>query len=106
MSCHIMPLIINSLRGRHTHTGIYTKVILRNQVVERVAGIQGKREQEWEWKTRTGTCKNICYSSDSLPVKSTELCKPSHKYSIVFLSYNMHWYAQNSISTDAIHNLL
>ena len=35
----------------------------------------GKREQER--KTGTGICKNKCYSSDSLPVKFTELCKPS-----------------------------
>ena len=30
----------------------------------------------------------IQYSSDSLPVKFTELSKPSHKYSIVCLSHN------------------
>ena len=32
MSCHITPLISNSLRGRYTHTDIHTKAILRNQV--------------------------------------------------------------------------
>ena len=36
-----------------------------------VIGIQV--EQEREWKTGTGTCKNHCYSSDFLPVKFTEL---------------------------------
>ena len=69
-----------------------------------VTGIQGKRE----WKVGTGTCKNH-YLSDSLPVKFTELCKPSHKYSVVvkfFLSHNKRQLAQNSISTDAIHDLL
>ena len=40
------------------------------------------------WNSRktgmgAGTCKNSS-SSDSLPVKSTELCKLSHNYSIVF----------------------
>ena len=59
--------------------------------------------------TEMGTCKNHCYSLDSLPVKFTELCKPSHKHSIIvkfFLSHNKHWPAQNSISTDVIHDLL
>ena len=35
ISCHIMPLVINSLRGRHTytntHTDVCTETILRNQ---------------------------------------------------------------------------
>ena len=47
--------------------------------------------------------------SDSLPVKFTELCKSSHKYSIVvkfFVPHNKRQPAQNSISTDAIHDLL
>ena len=38
-----------------------------------VTEIQGKRER----KTGTGTCRNNCYSSDSLPVKFPELYKPS-----------------------------
>ena len=39
-----------------------------------VTGIQGKREWEREWNmgTGTGTCK-IVHSSDSLPVRFTEL---------------------------------
>ena len=74
--------------------------------LNRVTGIQGKRKQERERKTGTGTCKNICYSLDSLPLKFTELCKPSHKYSIVFLSHNKPQPAQSSILTDAIRDLL
>ena len=66
-----------------------------------VTGIQGKRELEWERKMG-----HSCYSSDSLLVKFRKLRKPSHKYSIVFLSHNKHQPAQKSISTDAIHNLL
>ena len=54
----------------------------------RVNEIQGKWQREREFKTGMGTCKNSCYSSDSLPVKFTELCKPNHKYLIVFLSHN------------------
>ena len=75
--------------------------------LHKVIGIQGKREREW--KAEMGACKNCCYSSDSLPVKFTELCKPSHKYSIVvkfFLSHNKRQPAQNSILTDPICNLL
>ena len=71
-----------------------------------VTGIQGKQEREWERKTGTATCKNDCSSSDSLPAKFTESCKPSHKYSIVFLSYNKHQPAQKSISADEIRDLL
>ena len=72
-----------------------------------VTGIQGKREQ----KAGMGACKNHCYLSDSLPVKvtHTQLCKPSHKYSIVvkfFLSHNKYQPPQNSIlMTDAICDL-
>ena len=69
-----------------------------------VTGIQGKKER----KVGMGTCKN-CYLSDSLPVKFTELCKSSHKYLIIvkfFLSHNKRQPAHNSISTDAIHDLL
>ena len=54
-----------------------------------ITGIQRKQE----WKAGMGICKNRCYLSDSLPVKFTELCKPSHKYSIIvkfFLSHNKH----------------
>ena len=44
-----------------------------------VTGIQGKwkweRERKLERKTGRGTWKNSSYSSDSLPVKFTELCK-------------------------------
>ena len=74
-----------------------------------VTGIQGKWELEWERKMEMGICKNHCYSLDSLPVQLTELCKPSHKYSIVVkfcLSHNKRQPTQNSISTDAIRNLL
>ena len=71
-------------------------------MISRVTGIQGKREWEQEWKMGMGICKNSCSSSDSLPVKFTELCKLSHKYSIVFLAYNKRWPAQNSISTNYI----
>ena len=53
-----------------------------------------------------GTCKNSSYSSDSLPVKFIELCKLSYRYSIVFLLHNKHWPAHNSVSTDAIGDLL
>ena len=70
----------------------------------RATGIQGKRERER--KTGTGTFKNSCYSSDSLPVKFTELCKPSHKCLIVCLSHNKRRSAQNSILTNAICDLL
>ena len=71
-----------------------------------VTGIQEKWKQEWEQKTGMGTCSNGCYSFDSLPMKFTELCKLSHKYSINFLSYSKRQPARNSISTDAIRNLL
>ena len=59
----------------------------------------------------TKTHKNCCYSLGFLPVKLTELCKPSHKYSFVvkfLLSYNKlkRRPAQNSISIDAALNLL
>ena len=56
-----------------------------------------------------GTCKNYCYSPDSLPVKFTELCKPSQNYLIVvklFLSHNKPQLTQNSILTDIIRDLL
>ena len=72
---------------------------------QRVNGIQGKQE----WKAGTGTCKNLCYLLDSLSLKFTELCKPSHKYLIVvkfFLSHSKCQPAQNSISTNAICDLL
>ena len=69
-------------------------------------GIQGKWNREQERKTGTGTCKNKCYSSDSLPVKFTELCKPSHKYSIIFLSHNKRQSAQNSILINTTCDLL
>ena len=59
-----------------------------------------------ETENRNGNWQSSCYSSDSLPVKLTELCKPSHKYLIVFLSHNKRWPAQNSILTDAICDLL
>ena len=39
-------------------------------------------------KTGMGTCKNSCSSLDSLPMKFIESCKPSHKYSIAFLTHN------------------
>ena len=32
ISHHIMPLVINSFRGGHTHTDVRTETILRNQV--------------------------------------------------------------------------
>ena len=32
ISHHIMPLVINSLRGGHTHTHSRTEAIIRNQV--------------------------------------------------------------------------
>ena len=70
-----------------------------------VTGIQGK--WEWEWERELG--KNHCYSPDSLPVKFTELCKTSQKYSIVvklFLSHNKSQPTQNSVSTDVIRDLL
>ena len=73
-----------------------------------VTGIQGKRERERERKAGTGTCKNR-YLSDSLLMKFSKLCKPSHKYSFVvefFLSHNKRQPAQNSVSTDAIRDLL
>ena len=61
--------------------------------------------------TENGNLQKSCSLSDSLPVKFTEWCKPSHNYvySIIvkfFLSHNKHWHTQNSVSTDAIHDLL
>ena len=59
----------------------------------------------------TGTCKNCCHSLSSLPVKLTELCKPSQKYSFIvkfLMSHNKlkRQPAQNSISIDAARDLL
>ena len=80
-----------------------------------ITGIERKWEQEWEQKVATGTWRNHCYlsdsSRDSLPIKIThaQLCKPSHKYSIMvkfFLSHNKHQPTQSSISTDAICDVL
>ena len=54
-----------------------------------VTGIQGNgcrngtREREQEWSTGTGICKHCCYSSDSSPVRLTELYQPSHWYAII-----------------------
>ena len=85
--------------------GLATESLTIQIMLAGVTGIQGKRER----KAGTGTCKNRCYLSDSLLVKFSKLCKPSHKYSIVvefFLSHNKRQPAQNSISTDAIRDLL
>ena len=49
-----------------------------------------KTETGVETEKGMGTHKYCCYSLDSLPMKFTELCKPSHKYSIVLKFFQSH----------------
>ena len=56
ISHHITPLVINSLRGEHTHTQAYrrlrTEAILRNQQAPACGGrVPGLKTTELRWNS-------------------------------------------------------
>ena len=71
-----------------------------------VTGIQRKWEQEREWNTGTGTCKNHFYSSDSSPVRFTGMYKPSHWYAIVVKLIPLHIASSNKHLCKILYQLM